>query len=486
MRLSYSIRSFAVPSYPALAILALLLAVACSPGADTAIEAAAPTVGDIPEGGYSEPFVTADVATLNATLLLSFGDNILHSSAMGGGHPIFSMSHPPRVVDEHAKLVEILENEGVRVLDIRDLLTSAIKNAPREELEQFFRDVFPVTADEIIARIDEIDGDSITNFRDDHFYLKAEDGTFDPLFPGMPSMYWSRDFAISSPKGIIIGRGKAFQRSIENHLMRFMVQHAPELADFPIAFDAYEHEVYLDGGDLIVYDENTILLGVDNRSDREAAVLLAQNLDMDVYAVSMPPWDRRSGISRQLLHLDSTFNIVDEKTAVVVPFFMEKEYNDSNPMVPILLGLKRQIETWAEHTEYELGDPDSLQTTVDVIPEVGWLTHYAAGTGEGTELDTKLVDWMREQGFTIVHVGGPQGDLPIEKYVLERAMLELRWQGSNVVQLGPGKIIAYAHNIYTNQALRDAGVEVVTFPGDSLSMRNGGPHCLLMPLVRGH
>lgn len=476
---------FSVQSLSALMILALLLGGACAPGTGTTSNAPAASVGDIPEGGYREPFVSADVATLNATLMLSFGDNILHSSAMGGGHPIFSMSHPPRVVDEHGKLVEILENEGVRVLDVRDLLTSAIDNAPRKELEQFLREVFPVTAEAAIARIDEIDGDSITNFRDDHFYLTAKDGTFDPLFPGMPSMYWSRDFAISTPKGIIIGKGRAFQRSIENHLMRFMVRHAPELADFSIVFDATEHDVFLDGGDLIVYDENTLLLGVDNRSDRGAAPLLAQTLGMDVYAVSMPPWDQRSGISRQLLHLDSTFNIVAEKTALVVPYFMEKEYNDSNPMVPILLGIKRQIETWEEHTDYEVGDPEAIQATVDVIPKVGWLTHYAADTGEATELGTKLVDWMREQGFTIVYVGGPRGELPLEKYVLERAMLELRWQGANVVQLRPGKIIAYAHNTHTNQALRDAGIEVITFPGDSLSMREGGPHCLLMPLVRG-
>lgn len=465
-------------------LLVLFAAAACAPSSETA-EPSAPPVGAIPEGGYTAPFVTADVATLNATLLLSFGENIFHSSAMGSGHPIFTMSHAPRVIEEHAALIDILESEGVRVLDIRDLLTNAIDNAPRAELEEFLRDVFPITADEAIARIDEIDGDSITSFRDDHFYLTAEDGTLDPLFPGMPSMYWSRDFAISTPKGILIGKGKAFQRSIENHLMRFMLQHAPELAEFPIAFDAWEHDVNLDGGDVIVYDENTLLIGVDNRTSREAAPLLAQALDMDVYAVSMPPWDQRSGISRQLLHLDSTFNIVDERTAVVVPYFMEKEFNDSNPVAPILLGIKRQIETWEEHTDYEIGNPESIQTTIDVMPKVGWLTHYAAGTGEATDLDTKLVDWLREQGFTIVYVGGPQGELPVEKYVLERAMLELRWQGANVVQLGPGKIIAYEHNVFTNQALRDAGVEVLTFPGDSLSQRNGGPHCLLMPLVRG-
>ena len=113
------------------------------------------------------------------------------------------------------------------------------------------------------------------------------------------------------------------------------------------------------------------------------------------------------------------------------------------------------------------------------------MTHYRAGTGEETPLETKLVDFLRESVYQIVFVGGERGTLPIEKYTLERAMYELRWQGANVVQLGPGRVIAYEHNIYTNQGLRDAGIKVYTFPGDLLSMRNGGPHCLVMPLIRG-
>jgi arginine deiminase len=134
--------------------------------------------------------------------------------------------------------------------------------------------------------------------------------------------------------------------------------------------------------------------------------------------------------------------------------------------------------------ERDLGKSDELRLTVELMPQVGWVTRYAAGTGQATPLGVKLVDYFRAQGYQIISVGGEQGALPVEKYAIERAMYELRWQGANVVQLRPGRVIAYEHNVHTNEALRRAGVEVLTFPGDLLSLRNGGPHCLLLPLVR--
>ena len=38
---------------------------------------------------------------------------------------------PRGALDEHAALIEILKNEGLRVLDVRDLLQGAIENARR-------------------------------------------------------------------------------------------------------------------------------------------------------------------------------------------------------------------------------------------------------------------------------------------------------------------------------------------------------------------
>ncbi|HEY4492872.1 MAG TPA: arginine deiminase family protein, partial [Acidobacteriota bacterium] len=69
-------------------------------------------------------------------------------------------------------------------------------------------------------------------------------------------------------------------------------------------------------------------------------------------------------------------------------------------------------------------------------------------------------------------------------YINERVLYELSVQAANVLQLKPGKVIAYAHNKHTNAELRKKGVEVLTFAGSDLVSMLGGPHCLTMPLIR--
>lgn len=436
------------------------------------------------------PRVTSDIAPLRATIVFSLGDQIFKSSDLGGAganrHPLFG-SLPRGVIREHQALRDLLQKQGVRVLDVRDLLDSAIRNARREgRLAGWLRQTFPATAEATIKRIDAIDAASLLNLRDDHFYTKREDGSIDPLFTGAPSMYWARDFAISTPKGIIIGNGQYYRRAIENSVARLMFQFADDLKQFPIVFDAAKEGVFLDGGDTIVLDEKTLLLGVGNRSSREVAPKLAQKLGMDVLAVAMPPSDKRTGLNAQLLHLDSIFNLVDTNKILAAPYFLEKRYSESNPVKQILLGLAAQTDAIGKaQSEREMSKTDDLRLAVELMPQVGWVTKYEAGSGKAAALNLKLVDYFRERGYQVIYVGGEQGSLPLEKHVIERAMYELRWQGANVAQLGPGRVIAYEHNIHTNDALRRAGIEVLTFPGELLSINNGGPHCLLMPLVRG-
>jgi arginine deiminase len=451
-------------------------------------KAASPVVASLNSDTPNGARVTSDVAPLRATLALSLGDHIFKSSEMGNArHPFFSGGLPRGTLREHAWLLDLLRGQGVRVLDVRDLLQSAIRNARQAgKLADWLRQTFPATSGEAVKRLEELDADSLLNRRDDHFYLANRESHLDPLFPGMSSMYWARDFAISTPKGIIIGNGQHYGRALENALARLIFQHADEMKGFPIVFDAGKEGVFLDGGDVIVLDERTLLIGVGNRSSIEAAPKLAARLGLDVLAVSMPPADKPSGLSRQLLHLDSIFNLVDAKKVLAVPFFLEKRYSDANPMRAVLLGLARQVDEIKRlQPERDLGKSDDIRLTVELMPQVGWVTRYEAGSGKATPLGVKLVDHFRALGYQIIYVGGEPGALPLEKYAVERAMYELRWQGANVVQLGPGRVIAYEHNLHTNEALRRAGIEVLTFPGELLSLRNGGPHCLLMPLVRG-
>jgi hypothetical protein len=157
-------------------------------------------------------------------------------------------------------------------------------------------------------------------------------------------------------------------------------------------------------------------------------------------------------------------------------------YVSANPVVKYLQTV--QDRPYPELKKGEFDMPVVLKTAIEAIPKVGWVTLFAAGTGEAHELGQKLGDYLAAQGYEIVPVGGERGTLEEARYVDDHVLYELSLQAANVVQLGPGKIIAYAHNTYTNDALRKSGIKILTFDGKYLADFFGGPHCLTMPLVR--
>jgi N-dimethylarginine dimethylaminohydrolase len=55
----------------------------------------------------------------------------------------------------------------------------------------------------------------------------------------------------------------------------------------------------------------------------------------------------------------------------------------------------------------------------------------------------------------------------------------------NVLAMGGSRLIAIEENARTNQRLRDAGFQVLTFPGSEICINGaGGPTCLTRPLLR--
>jgi arginine deiminase len=438
--------------------------------------------------GEQKPNVEADYETLRTAIVMSIDHSIYKSSEMGlSVHPIFSRGITPSVIQEHKALVDLLEKAGVQVLQVRDLLQDAVDHARQKgALEGWIRETYPDQYKRILPYLDQVTADTILQRSDKLFYRNNEKGEFDPLFLPLLSMNWSHDFAISTPKGVVIGNSVIFGRTLENAIARLIFPYATALRDFPVVLDAAREGVNLDGGDIIVRDEKTLFLGIGNRSDKEAAPLLAKNLDMDVLAVTMPPIDKPNGMQPLFLHLDSIFNFVDRDKIVAVPYFLEKEYINHNPMSRILTGLADQTDSIMSRLKPRdsEGDSKQIRLTIELMPGVGWVTQYEAGTGKERPLGMKLVDYARSRGWKVIPVGGDRNDMEEDKWVMERVMQEQCWQGANIAQLGPGRVIAFQHNMHTNEALRRAGIEVFTFQGELLALRHGGPHCLILPLVR--
>jgi arginine deiminase len=443
-------------------------------------------VGQEPVAEKTEAYVSADIAPLKKVIVLSPGNDFSRRSYEHYSDYIFGgITYDTGSTEQHKGMVAILEENGVEVLNVLDLLENAIANARKAgKLEEALQEIFSSSFPKIKEKIDHIDARALLGRQDIFYYHYDQEGRFLPLIKPTIWFFYTRDFAATTSKGLILTNSKQRQRWLEHSIGRFMFNYAEQLKDCTIAFDAEREGVRCEGGDIIVKDENTIIMGINNMSEAEAAQKIAQKLDMDVLGVSMPPYEDFSGTNIEIMHLDTVFNLVDEKKALTVPYLFEKEYAKDNPMVKLLENINEGIKHERKKEESDPDLPDWYSKAIKYIPDVGWLTHYKAGTGEAIDLKMKLVDYLRGLGYEIIWVGGDKGDLKEDKYLLERVMYELSMQAANVVQLAPGRILSYAHNTYTIQSLRNNGIEVLPFKGKYLADNLGGPHCLTMPLLR--
>jgi arginine deiminase len=440
--------------------------------------AACKRTGDGPERVFS------DVDELRSVIILSpAADERKEAYALYADSPLVSLGYFAGMVGQHRELSNLLKNRGVRVLDAADLLEGAISNARTAgQLESALAGIFPDEFPRLKNELPRITAKAVLGRDPGFFFRYAAKGALDPLVPTSGAFFFTRDFAVSTPAGIIITNSRSKWRRYEHRIGRFLFRFCRELESFPIVFDAEAEGVRCEGGDIIVKDERTLLMGIGNLSDREAASKIAMKLGLDVIGVSMPPIEAFSGVNFEIMHLDTVFNFVDRKKVLTVPYFFLKRYAEDNPVVKYLQAVQARPVTGSEKGEIDL--PTSLKMALDSIPKVGWLTQFSAGTGEAQELGKKLGDYLLEQGYDIIPVGGERGDMREDLYIDDRVLYELSLQAANIVQLSPGKVLAYSHNRYTNEALRKKGIQVLTFEGKYLADSLGGPHCLTMPLVR--
>jgi arginine deiminase len=433
-----------------------------------------------PTGGGNVP---TDVGTLRRILVHTPGPEIRKMlNALSGPHPMLPSSLLlDRAMDQHRDFVALLEADGAEVLQLETILDDAVEAARAAGvLDMWLKGVAP----QLVPLASEVSGAVLLGAVDRFTYHTDPDGAFHPLVAPAKGIMYTRDLAIMTPRGVVISNFVNTARNFETALIRLAFDWSPQLRDYPVAFDAREERLFLQGGDVIVADESTLLIGVGNLTEEAAARRVARNLDMDVVAVELPSGDGLAGVEiydswhglRSLfLHLDSIFNMVDRRRAVAVPLLLEAEHSGRDPLSRIAAGLART-------SAVETRDTDELRENLE---RVGRIRRFRAGSGEDEPLPEgiKLVDYLRDEGWEIVPVGGErEGDK--FAWFVERVMRELYFQAANVVATAPGRVVACAENEHTLAALRDAGVELLPFEASEIVRWGGGPHCLSLPLER--
>ena len=356
--------------------------------------------------------------------------------------------------EEHDSFADILRQNDVEVVYLSDIVAESIVNQDvrdeliaelindagittsreRDILTDYFRSLdTKAMIEKMMAgirktEIQQVEGKSLGDF------LRNLNNDYPFILDPMPNLYFTRDPFASIGNGVSIHKMFTETRHRETLFAKFIFQYHPLYKDTQVWYDRNEN-FSLEGGDILILNQETIAVGISQRTHENAIEKFAQKILTEeshfkkILAINIPK-------QRTFMHLDTVFTMVDHDKFTIHPNIMR----DMDVFV-IERGGARRIKITQE--------TGSLEDILKHHLNLDKVTLIKCGSNNA-------IDSAREQ-----------------------------WNdGSNTLAIAPGEVVVYSRNYVTNEILQENGIKTYVMPSSELSRGRGGPRCMSMPLIR--
>jgi arginine deiminase len=253
----------------------------------------------------------------------------------------------------------------------------------------------------------------------------------------LPNLLYQRDTSCWIYRGVSINAMRRPARIRETVTDEAIYRWHPMFAQ--AQFDIWYHgadaaPASIEGGDVLVIGNGSVLVGMSERTTPQAVEVLAHRLfeagaARCLVAIDMPK-------VRAFMHLDTLLTMAD----------------------------------YGVFTKYA---------------GMGMLPSYTVEPG-ATAGELKVTDHPPEDMHRAIAAALDRPSITVLTAVQDvHAAQREQWDdGCNVLAVEPGVVVAYERNVTTNVYLQDNGIEVIPVPGGELGRGRGGPRCMSCPIER--
>ena len=150
-------------------------------------------------------------------------------------------------------------------------------------------------------------------------FIKPSSISFSPL----GALIFCRDQQITTAKGVVIGRARSSQRAGEHIIMNQVFKNLKSNVLGAVTAK-YNKDAFLEGGDYFVAKKDLSMLGVGLRTTIKGAEYLMENDFLGTRYLAIVYDDE--DLDQQRMHLDTYFNILNDKYAIVLDFDDVQKY----------------------------------------------------------------------------------------------------------------------------------------------------------------